>query len=60
MTGWIDTEYSLAGYLKAHDGTVLSYAFYAIGTASAHREAGHRHPCHGRISLREQPLELLT
>ena len=31
-TGWIDTEYSLAGYLKAHDGTVLSYAFYAIGT----------------------------
>lgn len=31
-TGWIDTEYSLAGTVTAADGTVLEFTFYAIGT----------------------------
>ena len=30
-TGWLDTEYSLAGIINAADGTPLSFAFYAIG-----------------------------
>jgi D-alanyl-D-alanine carboxypeptidase/D-alanyl-D-alanine-endopeptidase (penicillin-binding protein 4) len=30
-TGWIDTSYSLAGFLDAADGTRLTFAFYAIG-----------------------------
>jgi D-alanyl-D-alanine carboxypeptidase/D-alanyl-D-alanine-endopeptidase (penicillin-binding protein 4) len=30
-TGWIDTAYTLAGFLDAADGTVLTFAFYAIG-----------------------------
>lgn len=30
-TGWITTEYSLAGVIHASDGTVLSFAFYALG-----------------------------
>jgi D-alanyl-D-alanine carboxypeptidase/D-alanyl-D-alanine-endopeptidase (penicillin-binding protein 4) len=30
-TGWIDTAYSLGGVVKAADGTVLTFAFYAIG-----------------------------
>lgn len=30
-TGWIDTEYSLAGTVTSADGTVLEFAFYAIG-----------------------------
>jgi D-alanyl-D-alanine carboxypeptidase/D-alanyl-D-alanine-endopeptidase (penicillin-binding protein 4) len=29
-TGWIDTAYSLAGLVKAEDGTVLVFVFYAI------------------------------
>jgi D-alanyl-D-alanine carboxypeptidase/D-alanyl-D-alanine-endopeptidase (penicillin-binding protein 4) len=31
-TGWIDTEYSLAGIVHAKDGTTLVFAFYAIGS----------------------------
>ena len=30
-TGWIKTEYSLAGVIHAADGTLLSFAFYALG-----------------------------
>lgn len=30
-TGWIDTAYTLSGFLTAKDGTVLTFAFYAIG-----------------------------
>jgi D-alanyl-D-alanine carboxypeptidase/D-alanyl-D-alanine-endopeptidase (penicillin-binding protein 4) len=30
-TGWIDTSYSLAGYMNAADGTVLVFTFYAVG-----------------------------
>jgi D-alanyl-D-alanine carboxypeptidase/D-alanyl-D-alanine-endopeptidase (penicillin-binding protein 4) len=30
-TGWIDTSYSLAGFLDAADGTRLTFTFYAIG-----------------------------
>ena len=30
-TGWIDTEYSLAGTINAADGTALAFTFYAIG-----------------------------
>ncbi|MEP6843583.1 MAG: D-alanyl-D-alanine carboxypeptidase [Pseudolysinimonas sp.] len=29
--GWIDTEYSLAGTVTAADGTVLEFAFFAVG-----------------------------
>jgi len=30
-TGWIDTEYSLAGFMTAADGTVLVFTFDAVG-----------------------------
>ena len=30
-TGWIDTEYALAGFMTAADGTILVFAFDAIG-----------------------------
>jgi D-alanyl-D-alanine carboxypeptidase/D-alanyl-D-alanine-endopeptidase (penicillin-binding protein 4) len=30
-TGWIDTEYALAGFMTAADGTVLVFAFDAVG-----------------------------
>lgn len=30
-TGWIDTAYTLGGYLTANDGTLLLFTFYAIG-----------------------------
>ena len=30
-TGWLSTEYSLAGIIKATDGTQLAFAFYANG-----------------------------
>jgi D-alanyl-D-alanine carboxypeptidase/D-alanyl-D-alanine-endopeptidase (penicillin-binding protein 4) len=30
-TGWIDTSYSLGGFVNAADGTQLTFAFYAIG-----------------------------
>ncbi len=29
-TGWLDTEYSLAGIVNAADGTPLAFAFYSI------------------------------
>lgn len=30
-TGWIDTAYTLAGFMDAADGTRFTFAFYAIG-----------------------------
>ena len=30
-TGWIDTGYTLAGVIRAKDGTPLTFAFYALG-----------------------------
>ena len=30
-TGWIDTAYTLSGFMDAADGTELTFAFYAIG-----------------------------
>jgi D-alanyl-D-alanine carboxypeptidase/D-alanyl-D-alanine-endopeptidase (penicillin-binding protein 4) len=30
-TGWIDTEYSLSGFIDAADGTRLTFTFYAMG-----------------------------
>jgi serine-type D-Ala-D-Ala carboxypeptidase/endopeptidase (penicillin-binding protein 4) len=30
-TGWIDTGYSLGGWMTARDGTVLVFTFYALG-----------------------------
>ena len=30
-SGWIDTAYTLAGYLTAADGTPIAFTFYAIG-----------------------------
>jgi D-alanyl-D-alanine carboxypeptidase/D-alanyl-D-alanine-endopeptidase (penicillin-binding protein 4) len=30
-TGWIDTAYTLSGWIDAKDGTRLTFAFYAIG-----------------------------
>jgi serine-type D-Ala-D-Ala carboxypeptidase/endopeptidase (penicillin-binding protein 4) len=30
-TGWIDTAYTLSGFVDAKDGTRLTFAFYAIG-----------------------------
>lgn len=30
-TGWIDTAYTLGGVINAADGSVLTFAFYAIG-----------------------------
>ena len=34
-TGWIDTAYTLGGYMTARDGTKLTFAFYAIGRVSS-------------------------
>ncbi|MGN6324483.1 D-alanyl-D-alanine carboxypeptidase/D-alanyl-D-alanine endopeptidase [Pseudolysinimonas sp.] len=31
-TGWIDTEYSMSGFMDAADGTRLVFTFYAMGT----------------------------
>ncbi|MFD1720918.1 D-alanyl-D-alanine carboxypeptidase/D-alanyl-D-alanine-endopeptidase [Amnibacterium endophyticum] len=33
-TGWIDTGYTLAGIIRAKDGTPLTFAFYALNTSS--------------------------
>lgn len=33
-TGWIDTGYTLAGIIRAKDGTPLTFAFYALGNVS--------------------------
>lgn len=33
-TGWIDTGYTLAGIVRAKDGTPLTFAFYALGRVS--------------------------
>ncbi|MWV60007.1 D-alanyl-D-alanine carboxypeptidase/D-alanyl-D-alanine endopeptidase [Rathayibacter sp. VKM Ac-2754] len=33
-TGWIDTGYTLAGVVTAQDGTVLTFAVYALGEVS--------------------------
>ncbi|MEO8262414.1 MAG: D-alanyl-D-alanine carboxypeptidase/D-alanyl-D-alanine-endopeptidase [Pseudolysinimonas sp.] len=30
-TGWIDTAYTLSGFMDAADGTRLTFAFYAVG-----------------------------
>jgi len=30
-TGWIDTAYTLSGFVDAKDGTRLTFAFYAVG-----------------------------
>ncbi len=40
-TGWLDSEYSLAGIVNAADGTPLSFAFYSIrdGITSDAKEA---------------------
>jgi D-alanyl-D-alanine carboxypeptidase/D-alanyl-D-alanine-endopeptidase (penicillin-binding protein 4) len=34
-TGWIDTGYTLAGIIRAKDGTPLTFAFYALGNVTA-------------------------
>ncbi|MHC5795158.1 D-alanyl-D-alanine carboxypeptidase/D-alanyl-D-alanine endopeptidase [Lacisediminihabitans sp. FW035] len=34
-TGWIKTEYALAGVVHASDGTTLSFAFYALGAINS-------------------------
>jgi D-alanyl-D-alanine carboxypeptidase/D-alanyl-D-alanine-endopeptidase (penicillin-binding protein 4) len=34
-TGWIKTEYALAGVVHAADGTTLSFAFYALGAINS-------------------------
>lgn len=34
-TGWIKTEYALAGVVHAQDGTTLSFAFYALGAINS-------------------------
>jgi D-alanyl-D-alanine carboxypeptidase/D-alanyl-D-alanine-endopeptidase (penicillin-binding protein 4) len=34
-TGWIKTEYSLAGIIHAADGATLSFAFYALGAINS-------------------------
>lgn len=34
-TGWIDTGYTLAGIIRAKDGTPLTFAFYALGPVNA-------------------------
>lgn len=34
-TGWIDTGYTLAGIIRAKDGTPLTFAFYALGNVSS-------------------------
>ncbi|HEY0374976.1 MAG TPA: D-alanyl-D-alanine carboxypeptidase/D-alanyl-D-alanine-endopeptidase [Amnibacterium sp.] len=33
-TGWIDTGYTLSGIIHAKDGTMLTFAFYALGSIS--------------------------
>jgi D-alanyl-D-alanine carboxypeptidase/D-alanyl-D-alanine-endopeptidase (penicillin-binding protein 4) len=33
-TGWIDTGYTLAGIIRAKDGTPLTFAFYALGSVT--------------------------
>ena len=40
-TGWIDTAYTLSGFVDAKDGTRLTFAFYAIGPR-------HQGQCEGR------------
>ena len=34
-TGWIKSEYALAGVVHASDGTTLSFAFYALGAINS-------------------------
>jgi D-alanyl-D-alanine carboxypeptidase/D-alanyl-D-alanine-endopeptidase (penicillin-binding protein 4) len=34
-TGWIDTAYTLSGFIDAADGTRLTFAFYAVGEGIA-------------------------
>ena len=34
-TGWIKSEYALAGVVHAADGTTLSFAFYALGAINS-------------------------
>jgi D-alanyl-D-alanine carboxypeptidase/D-alanyl-D-alanine-endopeptidase (penicillin-binding protein 4) len=34
-TGWIKTEYALAGIIHAADGSTLSFAFYALGAINS-------------------------
>ncbi len=34
-TGWIKTEYALAGVIHSSDGTLLSFAFYALGAINS-------------------------
>lgn len=34
-TGWIKTEYALAGVVHATDGTTLAFAFYALGAINS-------------------------
>jgi len=34
-TGWIKTEYALAGVVHATDGTTLAFAFYALGAVNS-------------------------
>lgn len=34
-TGWIRTEYALAGVVHARDGATLSFAFYALGAINS-------------------------
>jgi D-alanyl-D-alanine carboxypeptidase/D-alanyl-D-alanine-endopeptidase (penicillin-binding protein 4) len=34
-TGWIKTEYSLAGVVHAADGSTLAFAFYALGAINS-------------------------
>ena len=38
-TGWIDTGYTLAGIVKAKDGTPLTFAFYALDTGNPNAKA---------------------
>jgi serine-type D-Ala-D-Ala carboxypeptidase/endopeptidase (penicillin-binding protein 4) len=33
-TGWINTGYTLAGVIRAEDGTDLTFAIYALGDVS--------------------------
>ena len=60
-TGWIDTAYSLAGYLDAADGTPPDVRLLRGGRRHPARcERGARHSRHRRVQLRQQPRELLT
>lgn len=38
-TGWIKTEYSLAGVVHARDGATLSFAFYALGAINSRTQS---------------------